>query len=498
MQLRALPERPNLDHLKNEAKTLLETLRQSDPAAKLTDAQRALARAYGFPTWARLRSHVQAARSTTDTAIDAFLSAIQDQDRGRAMAIVDKHPAIVSSSLHVAAALGATDEVRRLLTARPAAVHEKAGTPPAEPLLYLGFSPLHGESPERDAGLLASTRTLLEAGADPNTKDSRYGVAVLYGVTGMHNSPKIARVLLESGASPNDGESVFHAAERFHIEALELLREFGVDLNYVGEWGNTALYFVLNGHDPDRDDRVARGVDWLLANGADPNIPCGKERENSLHAAVRRGRGERTIRKLLEHGADVKAPRGDGLSALRLAKRGGYDEIAAMLERAGAEAETMTAADQLLAACGRGDADAARRLASPQLVASLRPSDRAIINEAARAGRAGTVAACIAAGFNVNEQNDRGALPIHEAAISGHARIVSALIAAGSNLSARDPEHRATPLGWAVFGADYVPDPSGDYEATIRALIAAGAKGTETEGQPRHPGARAALGLPPS
>ena len=140
----------------------------------------------------------------------------------------------------------------------------------------------------------------------------------------------------------------------------------------------------------------------------------------------------------------------------------------------------------------------ARRLADPQLVASVAPVDRAILSEAAGNRRAGTVEACIAAGFEVNETNWRGALPVHEAAIIGHSGIVSTLITAGWDLSVRDPEHHATPFGWAIFGADYVADPSGDYEATIRAILAAGGEGPETEPEPRHPGARAALGLPPA
>ena len=490
---RALPERPNLDHLKNEAKALLKTLRESDPAAKLTDAQRALAREYGFPTWAKLRAHVALARSSNTDSVAVFLTAIHEQDRQRALGILARHPSLPASSIHVAAAIGSAPDVARLA----GNVGAKAGHPPAEPLLYACFTPFHGESAERDAALLETVRTLLAAGADPNTKDGRYGVPALYGVTGMHNAPRIARVLLEAGANPTDGESVFHAAERYHIEALELLREFGVDLNYVGDWGNTALYFVLLWHDPEKDELVAKGIEWLLANGADPNIPSGKERETPLQVAARRGRGARVIRQLLDHGADVQAKRADGATAWRLAKRGGHDELVAVLEGAGAKPEPLSAADELLAACGRGDVAAARRMSSRRLVASLPASDRAMVNEAARAGLAKTVEACIAAGFDVNDQNERGALPVHEAAITGYADVVKLLIAAGSDLTVRDPEHKATPLGWAIFGADYVADPAGDYEATIRALLAGGAKGSDTEGEPRHPGARAALGLPP-
>src|SRR5262249_43106052 len=50
---------PNLDHLKKQAKDLLRELKQQDPAAMLTDAQHALARAYGFASWPKLRVHVE-------------------------------------------------------------------------------------------------------------------------------------------------------------------------------------------------------------------------------------------------------------------------------------------------------------------------------------------------------------------------------------------------------------------------------------------------------
>src|SRR5690348_17796742 len=113
MQSRSLPERPNLDHLKNEAKALHKTLRAADADARLTDAQRQLAREYGFPTWAKLRAHVQNVRAGDD-GISAFLTAIQENDRDRAQRLVVSNPRLASSSLHVAAALGDAENVARL------------------------------------------------------------------------------------------------------------------------------------------------------------------------------------------------------------------------------------------------------------------------------------------------------------------------------------------------------------------------------------------------
>jgi hypothetical protein len=56
---RQLPERPNLDHLKTEAKRRLAEMRLGAPHAKLADAQFALARDYGFASWRELKARVE-------------------------------------------------------------------------------------------------------------------------------------------------------------------------------------------------------------------------------------------------------------------------------------------------------------------------------------------------------------------------------------------------------------------------------------------------------
>src|SRR5882762_11319702 len=53
---RPLPERPNLRHLKDQAKDLLN----SGGADSLTDAQFKIARLYGFASWPKLKEHVDA------------------------------------------------------------------------------------------------------------------------------------------------------------------------------------------------------------------------------------------------------------------------------------------------------------------------------------------------------------------------------------------------------------------------------------------------------
>jgi hypothetical protein len=64
---RDLPVHANLDHLKKQAKELLRDLQRHDPGAILADAQHQLAREYGFASWPRLKSHVQAAAESRVT-----------------------------------------------------------------------------------------------------------------------------------------------------------------------------------------------------------------------------------------------------------------------------------------------------------------------------------------------------------------------------------------------------------------------------------------------
>ena len=80
MSLRELPARPNLEHLKKQARLLLRGSLRAEPAAidrfreaqvqlataapKLADAQHVIAREYGFDNWANLKAHVGALRIT--------------------------------------------------------------------------------------------------------------------------------------------------------------------------------------------------------------------------------------------------------------------------------------------------------------------------------------------------------------------------------------------------------------------------------------------------
>ncbi len=225
MSTRALPERADLDHLKHEAKALHKAFHEARADAvarvrgllgerrtlKLTDAQRVVAREYGFPTWAKLRSHVQLMRGLA-AAVTAFADAVQGEDAARARDILETEPRLASESVHVAAALGRAEDVARLLGEDPARLAARIGAFGADPLLMLRYSPFHGESAARDSALVETARVLLGAGADANTRDARYAVPALFAVTGQRSVPSIARLLLAAGAT--DGRRIAASRRR--------------------------------------------------------------------------------------------------------------------------------------------------------------------------------------------------------------------------------------------------------------------------------------------
>ena len=54
----ALPDAPNLEWLRKEAKRRLAELRETKPDAQLAEAQFEIAKQYGFSSWRALKAHV--------------------------------------------------------------------------------------------------------------------------------------------------------------------------------------------------------------------------------------------------------------------------------------------------------------------------------------------------------------------------------------------------------------------------------------------------------
>ncbi len=105
---RALIANPNLEQLRKQAKDLLKQFLSGEPAAvaeverferspdpnrfALADAQRVLARAYGFASWAKLKLHVDGAN------IQAFSAAVEAGDEATVRSLAKARPDLVELS----------------------------------------------------------------------------------------------------------------------------------------------------------------------------------------------------------------------------------------------------------------------------------------------------------------------------------------------------------------------------------------------------------------
>lgn len=482
-----LPERPDLDQLKKQAKDLLNDIRAQQPEAlarvpsnelagfALADAQRILAREYGFPSWAKLKLHVET-RSPTQAGKALVQAALRGQKEA-VEEILREYPRLSRGSIHTVTALGDPAGVRDWLRHDPALATKRSNESKWTPLLFVCVGRVGGD----DAARAECVKLLLAAGADANDywTDEAFPDAklpALYAATGVNNYPRTARVLLEAGARPDDDESVYHAAEHAHFESLEVLREFGANLSHSAAkfGGNTPLYFLFEviGGGATRE----KGARWLLEHGANPNVVCRDVQETALHAAVRRGYSADLIQLMLKCGADPALRRADGRTAYALAVRGGHDDPAALLQVPGGP-EEVSPVDRFFGACLRADRGEARRLLAehPRLMAELTPADRQMVTEAAREGRGEALTLMGELGFDLQLAEEGGVTPLHSAAWCGRIAAVRALIAAGVAINPEETRFKGTPLGWAQHGSRFNGDPAGDYPACAEALLAAGA-----------------------
>jgi hypothetical protein len=113
-----LPDSPNLDWLRKQAKRRLAELRKSTPTAKLSEAQLDVARSYGFSSWRALKAHVESL-----TIEGQLFEAARNGPIEKLIALADAHPdRLVARDkpyehtlLHVAASNGQLAAVELLL-----------------------------------------------------------------------------------------------------------------------------------------------------------------------------------------------------------------------------------------------------------------------------------------------------------------------------------------------------------------------------------------------
>jgi len=501
-----LPPNPSLEQLRKQAKEFRDLVRtghakftepvrrlhprlaQAPPPSgwagfTLADAQLVVARAYGFPSWKRLREHLDRLtrysrspqRRPTDPvgAADEFLRLAcltyrvawradpgeEPDDPGRptrARQLLAEHPELASASIYTAAAVGDVAAARAWLAADPAIAGRDGGPHRWPPLLYAAFSRVDttqaGHSTLEVAGLL------LEHGADPNAGYVPDGdpppVTALSGAFRGQDpinqpahpyGPQLARMLLDAGADPNDQRALDHAGRYPHDDGyLPLFLSYGLGRGSGGPW-RARLGHVLP-------------------------TPAALV-EDELRYAAMMDRPER-VRLLLRHRAEldlnldatVDAPEGP-YTAHDMAVLAGNADIAERLAAVGARVRPLEPVDQLLAACMRadhtevqrlltGDQGLAQRAVGTQWAVPFAPNP---LHFAALFGRADAVRLLASVGFPVN---DRRLSPLHVAALAGHLDLVRLLVELGSDPTAEavddetpgqfSPPDR-TPLGWARY-----------------------------------------------
>ena len=82
-----LPDTPNLDWLRKQAKRRLLELRDANPNAQLSDAQFDLARQYGFASWRALKAHIDSL-----TVDGQLFDAARSGDVDTLTTLLDKYP----------------------------------------------------------------------------------------------------------------------------------------------------------------------------------------------------------------------------------------------------------------------------------------------------------------------------------------------------------------------------------------------------------------------
>ena len=195
------------------------------------------------------------------------------------------------AGLHAAAARGDVAEIEK----RIAAGENK------EALDSRRRTPLHVAVYQRKHD---AARALIRLGADPNKLEiDRYDIITIAAVA---NDVPMLKIAIEGGGNPKavtsryDGTALIAAAHLGHVEVVRMLIAAKAPLDHVNNLKWTALIESI-----------------VLGNGG-PN-----------HTE--------TLRALVEAGANVNIPDGNGSTPLQLAKNRGYREMIAILEKAAAK-----------------------------------------------------------------------------------------------------------------------------------------------------------------
>jgi hypothetical protein len=175
-----LPEHPDLDQARRQAKELLRAAQADDAVAlsrleavsaplTLAGAQLALARELGQPGWPALVREIEARRTPIPENVERFLRSSVNQQIGAAARMLYENPALAESGFPAAVVLGDTTRVEAELRRDPdAAIRVNAGS--GWTALHLACASRFHLDPARAPGLSEVARLLLDGGAEIDGK----------------------------------------------------------------------------------------------------------------------------------------------------------------------------------------------------------------------------------------------------------------------------------------------------------------------------------------
>jgi ankyrin repeat protein len=482
-----LPDRPDLDQLKNQAKDLLKGHKAGEPEAlrriqanhprldgssareiqssrlTLSGAQLVIAREYGFSSWPKLKAHVESLAPGADDLVDQFKQALRADDAAGVRRLLSTRPMLKAK---IDEPLGPFDspvitnvrskEMLDVLLAAGANLNAKsrwwAG----------GFGLLHSASPELAAyaiergaivdahaaarlGLLDRLRDLVEA--DPEVVHARGGD----GQTPLHFAAtvEIAKYLLDLGAK---------------IDTRDLDHESTPAQWMLDDRLDVARYLVARGCWSDLLMAAALGDLELARRHLDANPDCIRLRVSEQFFPMINPKAGGTI---------YQWKLGWYVSPHQVARKLGHHDLLRLLQ------ERSPADVTLIDACWMGDE--ARALAirreHPEVVGRLSEGDRRMVAHAARNNETGVVRLMLECGWPVDARGQHQATPLHWAAFHGNNEMAQIILRWSPPLEVTDADFHGTPLGWAIHGSEHGwHSSSGNYAATVELLLKAGAK----------------------
>lgn len=329
-----LPERPNLRHLKDQAKDLL----RSGGAKNLAGAQFRIAREYGFASWPKLKAHIELLEETGQ-----LKQAIDTNDLEQVKALMTRNPALHRAPLGYANN-GPLTWVAECRVPWEAPVPARLAM--AQWMIENG-SDVHqgGDGPLMRAALRGERIPMMELlvarGADVNAEWNG-NFPILFAPCESVN-PAAIRWLLEHGADPNCRKAGRGTALDYLIEGYIRSSALAECIDLLLSAGGTTRHNVpgvleiLRG----RVDELARLLDddAELVHRRFPQLdfgPAGGRRlklagATLLHVAAEFGAVE-AARLLLDRGASVDEPAEDGHTPLFHAVSQFHDAGLAMTE----------------------------------------------------------------------------------------------------------------------------------------------------------------------